>query len=137
MFEITAHGTKKQIKIDQMKALDGWEFQQRFIEFAASTDKAFRRAFTLEVLTYATVINSGTELPLSTDALIDNHLGDWKNVQAVFEEVLLQNGIDPATHADRPEYWSRAGGEMAIAFIAEATKLIGPALEMADKAIKE
>lgn len=131
MLEITnSSGQKRQIKIELFPALDGWEIQQRFIDFAASGDRDFRRAFTLEVLKYAKVVNGEQDIPLTTDALIDNHLQSWQNVQAVFEEVLMHNGIDPKTHADKPHYWADAGAEMAIAFIAEATKLMGPALAM-------
>jgi hypothetical protein len=134
MFEITQEsGQTRLIEIRKFAALDGWDIQQRFIEFATSMDKAFRREFTLEVLSYATVIVGESKLPLTTDALIDNHLQTWENVQKLFEEILIINGIDPKTHADKPMFWSNAGAEMAISFIAEASKLIGPALEMTSK----
>jgi hypothetical protein len=130
----TPDGTQKDIFIGKFPAMDGWEIQQRFIEFAASSDKDFRRAYTLEVLTYAKVVQSADRmLPLTTDALIENHLGSWQNVQRVFEEVLLQNGIDPKTHADQPHYWAKAGNEMATAFIAEVSVLLGPAFQMIQK----
>lgn len=132
--QISFNGTDKQIKIERFKALDGWDMQRRFREFAASTDAAFRRAFTLEVLAYAKVVTGTGELPLSTGALIDNHLGTWENVQAVFEAVLNDNGINPKTHADNHEYWTKVGGEIAIAFLAECSKLMGPALDFANKA---
>lgn len=122
-------GEIKTVSIGQIPALDGWDIQQRFIEFAASSDKELRRAYTLEVLGYAKVVIADRELPLATDALIDNHLGSWQNVQKVFEEVLLQNGIDPKTHADQPHYWAKAGNEMATAFIAEVSLLLGPAFQ--------
>jgi hypothetical protein len=122
-------GEVKTVSIGQIPALDGWDIQQRFIEFAASSDKELRRAYTLEVLAYAKVLIADRELPLATDALIDNHLGSWQNVQKVFEEVLLQNGIDPKTHADQPHYWAKAGNEMATAFIAEVSLLLGPAFQ--------
>jgi hypothetical protein len=135
MIEITMQDGKtvKQVVTRQFKALDGWDIQQKFIEFAAATDKQFRREFTLEILGYASVIVGGNELPLTTDALIDNHVQSWSNIQKIFEEVLYSNGIDPKTHADNPNYWVKAGQEMAIAFIAEATKLIGPALQIAER----
>ena len=72
----------------------------------------------------------GGDLPLSTDALINNHLGSWENVRDVFEEILRQNGIDPKTHADNPNYWAKAGAEMATSFIAATSDLLGPALSM-------
>lgn len=128
---VTPRGEVKTIAIAYFPALDGWDIQARFLEFAASTDKVFRKAYTMEVLSYTRVIVRDQELQLSTDALVDNHLCSWQNVQRVFEETLRFNGIDPETHADKPYFWSRAGEEMAIAFLAEVTKMLGPALQMA------
>jgi hypothetical protein len=138
MLEITnASGQRRTIRIDKFKAMDGWDIQQKFMEFAASLDKQFRREYTLEVLRYAYVLYNNVEYPLTTEALIDNHLQSWQNVQIVFEAVLLENGIDPKTHADKPAFWSNAGAEMAISFIAEATKLFGPAMKAMEKAQQE
>jgi hypothetical protein len=126
------NGEKKEIEIGQFPALDGWDIQARFVEFAASHDKDFRRAYTLEVLSYsAVVIASNNSIALKTSQVIDNHLGGWQNVERVFEETLIQNGIDPKTHADRPVFWEKAGAEMATAFLAEVTRLFGPAIEIA------
>jgi len=127
----TPQGSIRTIAIEKFPAMDGWDIQERFIQFAASRDKDFRRAYTLEVLSYAKVVQTdGGNLPLSTDALINNHLGSWENVRDVFEEILRQNGIDPKSHADRPDYWSKAGAEMATSFIAATSELLGPALGM-------
>jgi hypothetical protein len=123
-----ANGELRKVEISNFSALEGWEIQNRFIEFASSSDRDFRREFTFEVLAYAKVMVGGVEIPLKTDALINNHLQGWQNIKIVFEAVLMQNGIDPNTHADRPNYWSEAGAEMAVSFIAEAAKLMGPAL---------
>jgi hypothetical protein len=132
--ELTTPIGLKVIDIAKFPAMDGWDLQEQFVRFAASTDREFRRAYTLEVLSYATVLmDDGGRLPLSTDALINNHLGSWENVKAVFEEVLMQNGINPKTHADRPTYWSDAGAQMATAFIASTSELLGPAFEMLTK----
>lgn len=122
-------GTKRNVVIEKFPALDGWDIQEKFLTFAASTDKVFRRAFTLEVLSYAKVMIDTNEYPLTTDALIDNHLQKWENVKEVFEQVLRENGIDPDTHADKPRFWAQAGAEMATSFMAEITSLIGPALK--------
>ncbi len=130
-------GETKNIKISMFAALDGWDIQAKFIEFAASTDRAMRREFTMEVLSYAKAMSGDMEIPLTTDALIDNHLQTWPNIEAVFEEVLRVNGIDPKTHADKTHYWANAGAEMALAFIAEASNLIGPAMEAYDRAGKQ
>lgn len=131
MLEINVNGQIKAIKTDLFAALDGWDMQRRFVEFAASTDPDVRRKYTMDVLAYAKVVAAdGHEIPLSTPALIDNHLGTWQNLQTVFDEVLARNGINPNEHANKSHFWAKAGEEMAIAFIAEASKLIGPAMEM-------
>ncbi len=136
MFSVTTPTGTKQVQLLTFAALDGWEIQKKFIDFAASTDAAFRREFTLEILAYAKIMSGEVEIPLTTGALIDNHLQSWQNVKAVFEAVLEHNGIDPKTHADRPEYWANVGSEIAIAFIAEAAKLMGPALYSLNEASK-
>jgi hypothetical protein len=132
---VTPTGQIKSISLEHFPPMDGWEIQNNFVRFAASTDKDFRRAYTMEILSYAKVmLDNDKTLPLTTNALIDNHLCDWKNVQIVFEETLRYNGIEPTSHANKSAFWSEAGAEMAISFIAEASKLMGPALEMASKA---
>jgi hypothetical protein len=135
MIEITGRqGQLKQVELLHFSALDGWDIQMRFLDFAATTDKAFRRAFVMEILQYARVVVGDHVYPLATDGLIDNHLETWTNIQAVFEAVLLHNGIDPVTHASKPHFWANAGSELAVAFIAECTKLMGPAFELAGQA---
>lgn len=130
----TPDGEVRNIEINKFPALDGWDIQAKFIEFAASQDKAFRRQYTLEVLACASVVlgtgEDNRKMPFTTSAIIDNHLCSWQNVQLVFEEVLRQNGIDPEKHADQPHYWAKAGAEMATAFVAEVSLLLGPAFQM-------
>lgn len=124
------NGTSKLITVLTFPALVGWDMQQRFMEFAATTDSEIRTKYTMDVLAFAKVVSGENELPLSTSALIDNHLGTWENIKIVFEAVLTLNGINPLTHADKPQFWSDAGEKMAISFIAESIKLLGPALNM-------
>ena len=140
IIEVTTESGPVQVRINAFAALTGWDIQRRYITFAASdakNDQDFRRDFTLEILSYAKVLKDDREIPLSTGALIDNHLQSWQNVETVFKEILLHNGIDPETHADRTNYWAKAGGEMAIAFIAECSKMLGPAFEAYGKAATE
>lgn len=130
--EITTATGIKEVRLTKFDALDGWELQNEFIHFAASRDGTFRKAYTLKILAYAVIVNGEQEIPLKTSALIDNHLQTWQNVQAVFDEILNQNGIDPMKHADRPDYWAQVGVEMASSFIAACNDLIKPALEHAE-----
>lgn len=118
------------IELKKFPALEGWDIQREFKDFAASKDANYRRAYVMRVLSYALVIIDGTELPFKTDALIDNHLGTWENVQLVFESILSHNGIDAKTHADEPAYWTNAGYEMANAFLTRIYDQLGPALAM-------
>jgi hypothetical protein len=138
MIEIIGKDGKiKSVKIYSFSAMDGWDIQRKFFEFASTTSKEARLAYIMEVLSYAKVIVGNNELPLKTSALIDNHLENWKNIETVFEAVLIHNEIDPKTHAEKPSYWAAAGAEMAVSFIAEATKLMGPAFELVAKANQE
>lgn len=127
-------GAEKNIKIEKMGAMEGWEIQRRFIEFVLSKDPVFRTEYTMQVLSFAkVVVGSEQELPLSTGALIDNHLGNWENIKKVFDEVLISNGINPETHAEKEHYWAHAGGELAAAFVGSAIELIGPLMGAASK----
>lgn len=126
-------GQLKLITVKKFPALIGWDMQTRFLEFAATTDTQVRLKYTMDVLAYATVIVGEQEYPLSTDALIDNHLEKWENIKEVFEYVLRENGIDPDTHAMKPNFWSQAGEQMAVSFVAECTKLFAPAMELMER----
>lgn len=130
-------GTQTLVKVNPIAALDAWDIQHRYIDFCMSTDAIFRAKFTREILTHAVVCLEEVELPLKTDALINNHLRTWMGVKQVFEGVLSANGIDPETHAEKPNYWSNAGAEMAVSFVAEASKLMAPALGMLEQKAKE
>jgi hypothetical protein len=134
--EIIVNNEKKTINLYKFAAMDGWDLQRRFVEFIESKDKFERRQFTSDVLAYAKVQLKSTELPLTTDALIDNHLQTWENLKIVFESVLGYNGIDPKKHAelDIRKYWSLAGEEMATSFLAEIQTLMGPILEYSKNA---
>jgi hypothetical protein len=113
------NGQTRRISIERFGAMDGWDIQERFVRFAASKDKVMRREYTMEVLRYAKVLtNDGGTLPLTTDALIDNHLGSWENIRDVFEEILRHNDIDPKEHCHRANFWADAGSDMATSFVA-------------------
>lgn len=120
------NGWDKLIQLKAFEAMAGWDLQRQYIEFAQTKDVAFRKAYTMAVLAYASVVLDEVEIPLTTDALIENHLGNWQNVKAVFEGVLKFNGIDPETHAEKLNYWADAGAEMAVNFIAQIPQLIIP-----------
>jgi hypothetical protein len=131
---ITPDGVHKDIAINKFPAMEGWDIQANFRRFAASDDKEFRKAYTMEILGYAeVVIGPTTKMPFKTAAVIENHLGSWQNIERVFNEVMMQNGIDPKTHADTPHYWDKVGEQIAIAIVAKCSELVGPALEAMNK----
>ncbi len=119
---VTPMGQKKRLALSKFSALEGLDIQYRFADFVASEDKNARRAYTFEILSYAKVIINDRELPLSTDALIDNHLCSWENVKIVFESVLRYNDIEPTTHAKKPCYWAVSGADLAAGFIGDVIK---------------
>ena len=127
--EIIVSGKKKEFKINKFSALDGWDLQRQYTEFLASRDTHERTVYTMKILSYACVVIGDESVSLKTSALVENHLGDWRNVEAVFKAVLIENGIDPERHAERPDYWSNVGGEIASSFIAQAVQMIGPLLD--------
>ncbi len=119
IFELaTPDGAHKAISVARLSALDGWLLQEKFVRFALSDDPKFKRDFTFEVLSHTKVLQKdGGSLPLSTDALVQNHIGSWENLRDVFEVVLTHNGIDPKTHGQRSHYWTMAGEQMAASFM--------------------
>lgn len=125
-------GTKRVILIGRFPALDGWEIQEDYIKYVRSDDKEFRKEFTLRILKFAEVVLEETNLSLQTVAVIENHLGNWQNIKQIFEAVLSENGIDPESHAEKARYWDIAGKELATAFIADVSKLMGPAFAMVE-----
>ncbi|QDH49605.1 hypothetical protein KYLE_49 [Pantoea phage Kyle] len=141
IIEVDVHGPdgteKRRIKIHRMGAQEGWEAQRRFIEFAMSKDPAFRKEYTFEILAFASVVRDGSDdLPLNTPTLIENHLQNWRNLEKVFNAILMDNGIDPSTHAEKDHYWMNAGGEIAAAFIQQTIDMLGPLLKDAGKVTK-
>lgn len=125
---VTPTGDVKTLQLFRFSALDGWNIQSRFREFAASHDSAVRKRYVLDVLQYCKVIIQDRELPLTTSALIDNHLGSAANIQDVFEEILKLNEIDPETHGREPSFWEKAGEEIAASFVTEFFVQDGAAL---------
>lgn len=116
--ELETQTGQKTIKFLKFSAMDGWDIHDRFVTFANSTDQAARRAYVLRVLGYARVVVGTHELPLTTGALIDNHLCTAENVGRVFDGVLEFNGISAARSADRPDYRAAVGNEIATSFMA-------------------
>lgn len=126
---ITKSGKEKDIILNKFGAMEGWELQRQFVEFAISKNPEERIAYTMQVLSFASINIAGAEpIPLKTKALIENHLESWEGIREVFNAILMDNGIDPNTHAEKEHYWAHAGGELATAFIAQTVELMGPIL---------
>lgn len=116
--ELETQTGRKLIKFLRFSALDGWDIHDRFTAFASSNDPLARRAYVLRVLSYARVLIGSHELPLSTGALIDNHLCTPENVHAVFKGTLEFNGISIERSAGRSNYATAVGNEIATSFVA-------------------
>ncbi len=108
---------KKQIRFLKFPALEGWDIQDRFAAFANSTDATTRRAYVLRVLGFVRVLIGQHELPLSTAALIENHLCTAENIGIVFAATLAFNNIDVNAAANRSDYVTAIGNEIATSFV--------------------
>ncbi len=88
------HGRQARVQVEAWSALDGWELQRRFVEFAVRKDADFRRAFTMEILSYARSF-SVTMIPNSVDYCCGHQQssGSWKNVEFVFDLVLSRAAL--------------------------------------------
>lgn len=122
-------GTVRRIIAGRFHALDSWRVRSEFVRFAYTEDPAFKKKFVLEVLSYATAVNGETEMPLTTAALIDNHVQTPANIAAVLEFVLELNGIDPKTTELKNDYYANAAEEMATSFYAEIKMAYGPLIQ--------
>lgn len=114
-----------QVVIDRFPALEGYEISRAYRNFAMSKDAAFRRAFVLDVLKYATV---GT-VQLDTPEIINNALETWRNVERVFYAALESNDIDRQLEEEKANYWAVAGADLAASFIAASAKLLLPLMQ--------
>ena len=125
---ILRDGSKRTVEMSYFPALEGWNIQRDYVKFRHTDDNEFRTQFTMRVLSYCKVMNRDQSFPMTTDAIIDNHLGSWENIKKVFDAILLMNGINPDAHAEQPLYWEKVGSAIAIEFLAQCENLIGPAL---------
>jgi hypothetical protein len=132
MIEIqTAQGTKR-IEIKRFSALDGWDLHSNFTRFADSKDHKERSQYVFRVLSHAKVVLSqGVEFPLTTNALIDNHLCTAENVGKVFEAVMRFNGIDVFKSAQLADHRNRIANEIATSFMAQCASALNAFVDFA------
>ena len=121
MLSIETPAGVKKIDIRHFSALDGWDIHTHFTRFADSKDRKDRRQYVFRILSYARIITDkkGVEIPLSTGALVDNHLYTAENVGKVFEAVLAYNGITPEQSAQLSDYKNVCANDMATSFLTE------------------
>jgi hypothetical protein len=115
----------KPVVIRQFNAMDGWTAKYQMREYATSTDVAFRRQFTLVVLSRASVDGRQIENEEDANELLEN----WQNIERVFMAVLDFNNIDYFVKEDLQKHWKMAGAEIAVAFVSQMERLIGTGLE--------
>jgi len=118
------------VRIERFPAMDGFDLRRRTQEHAETKDRAIRRDFTIEVLSFAVVIASdGEETRLNSAEVINSVCADWTVLEAVFFAVLERNRIDPTSAEFHMKCWQFAGGEMAERLVATLVRLSGPAVE--------
>lgn len=117
----------KLITLHTFAAMQGHELNRRYrTDYKLSNDRDVRRAFTLDVLEHAEYEGQR----LGTVEAANNILVNWKNVQAVFHAVLEFNEVDLELSEEKARWFGHAGEELATSFIAAATVLMKPAIEM-------
>lgn len=124
-------GSIRTVRISHFPAHDGWEIENQLIRFAASDDAKYRKAYTMRILSYATVLIGENEIPFTTDDVVDNHLQSWENVKLLFEEVLRYNGIEPRTHVIEFQNWDMVGAKIGEAMMTYVSKVYEMATETA------
>jgi hypothetical protein len=121
MLEIETPAGIKKIAIQRFSALDGWDIHTHFTRFADSKERKDRRQYVFRVLSYARVLTNkkGVEIPLSTGALVDNHLYTAENVGKVFEAILSYNGMTPEQSAQLSDYKNTCANHMTTSFLTQ------------------
>lgn len=120
------HGELKVI-IDRFAAFDGLEFRKQLKDYHRIYDKAQRRAYMVEVMAYASVVNQSNEdgrsVPFNSITNINAYFDSWEPLELVFNQVLKFNGIDPEFVGDRDrEEWEKAGFHVATSFLSSVNK---------------
>lgn len=117
--QIETETGRKLIKFLRIPAMEGWEIQYSLATFLNSSDPKTRRDYVMRILGYARVMVGSNELPLSTGALIDNHLCSADNVKAVFEGALAFNGISAnACAKNKSDFKTSISNDIATSFVA-------------------
>jgi hypothetical protein len=119
------------VGLEKMPAFDGFEAKRRAIEFSETNDARVRRAFVLDVMSFAVVIaQDGNQERLDSAAAIDYHCKGWSALETILNAVLTENGIDPASTEFHLKAWRHVGAEVADRFVAALTNLSTPALDL-------
>lgn len=123
-------GTFRTINLTYFGAMEGLKIRQLYREVISSPrDTKFLEDFVKNVMGHVTVTVGQKEIPLSTTAMIDNHLQSWTNIETVLNAQLSHNSIVPYFHEEHSSYWNKVGADMAVSFMASVQQLINPALQ--------
>ncbi|MCO8321487.1 hypothetical protein ABEG10_25250 [Burkholderia cenocepacia] len=131
-FFIEVRGVERGVNFGMMPATVGYmladEFEQKYL---LSKDREERRAFLLEVVSYASVESEqGVFEPLSDVAAVDRLVGHWSNLESIFHACLLKNDIDYQRIEEvSMKAWERAGERFANEFYQASIKMALPMLE--------
>ena len=122
------------ILLSKMDAMSGWECGKNLIFYAQSREDgaAFRKDFTLKVISEASIQDGESFTPLSSESLVNQHLESWLNVELVFNAVLKHNGFDPDLSEEKAKYWDFVGTSISASFLANAMRLMEPLMDAAE-----
>ncbi len=113
----------RRITLCVFPAFEGFELNRRYrTDYRLNSDSRTRAAYALQVLSYAEY--KGTRLD-SVEA-VNTICESWQNLETVFHAVLKFNGVDLELSEEKARWFDKAGQELAITFIAEATRLMVP-----------
>lgn len=132
--EIETNSGLKRIRILSFPAIEGWDIRNKFASFANSNDADFRKKYVMRVLGYARVAMGQHELPLTTSALIDNHLGNSSNILKVFSAILNANGIVIDDAANKTDPITAKGSEIATSFVSSCMDALNNFVYFMEKA---
>ncbi len=113
----------RRITLCVFPAFEGFELNRRYrTDYRLNSDSRTRAAYALQVLSYAQYKDVRLDSVETVNAICET----WQNLETVFHAVLKFNGVDLELSEEKARWFDKAGQELAITFIAEATRLMVP-----------
>jgi hypothetical protein len=113
----------RRITLCVFPAFEGFELNRRYrTDYRLNSDSNVRAAYALDVLSHAEYNGKRLDSVTTVNAVCET----WQNLETVFHAVLKFNGVDLELSEEKARWFDKAGAELAITFIAEATRLMVP-----------